>query len=86
MSLKNTKTDLTKLQAGAVEAFRRRLAEHLPEVKILGASAIQHIIKVQLNKDPKRDFATLQQIMKLSFEVEDMFNVILMPYDRPHDD
>lgn len=80
MSLKNRRKNLTGLQATAVETFRQRLAKDLPEVKILDAFAIQHIIQVQLNNDPARDFATLQQIMEHSFQVEDMFNVKLMPY------
>ena len=84
MPPRNTKENLTGLQATAVEAFRRRLAKNLPEVKILDAFATQHIVEVILN-DSIRDFATAQQIMKLSFEVEDLFNVRLMPYAVPHE-
>ena len=85
MSLKNTVKNLTELQATALEAFRQRLAENLPEVKILDAFAIQHIVEVRLNNDPARDFAAAQQIMKLSFQVEDQFNVTLLPCVVPHE-
>jgi cobalamin biosynthesis Co2+ chelatase CbiK len=84
MSLKNTKKNLTGLQAIAVEAYRQRLAEIVPEVEILDAFATQHIVEVILN-DSIRDFATAQQITKLWFEVEDLFNVRLMPYVIPHE-
>ena len=80
MSLKSTKKNLTKLQATAVEVYRQRLAEAAPEIKILDVSVIQHIVQIRLNDAPARDFATVQRITKLWFEVEDLFNVRLMPY------
>ena len=84
MPSRNTKENLTELQTTAVEAYRQRLAEIVPEVEILDAFATQHIVEVILN-DSIRDFATAQQITKLWFEVEDLFNVRLMPYVVPHE-
>ena len=84
MPSRNTKENLTELQTTAVEAYRQRLAEIVPEVEILDAFATQHIVEVILN-DSIRDFATAQQITKLWFEVEDLFNVRLMPYAVPHE-
>ncbi len=48
MSPKNRKKNLTELQAAAVEAYRQRLAETVPEVEILNAFATDGIIEVKL--------------------------------------
>jgi hypothetical protein len=85
MSLKNTKKNLTGLQAIAVEAYRQRLAEIVPEVEILDAFATDGIIEVKLNDASARNRATGKYVVKLSVEVEDLFNVTLLPYVVPHE-
>ncbi len=86
MSLKNTKENLTELQATAVEAYRQRLAETVPEVEILlDAFATDGIIEVKLNDASARNRATGKYVVKLSVEVEDLFNVTLLPYVVPHE-
>ena len=85
MSLKSTKRNLTKLQATAVEAYRQRLAETVPEVEILDAFATDGIIEVKLNDDSARKRTTGKHVVKLSVEVEDRFNVTLLPYVVPHE-
>ena len=82
---KNAKEDLTELQADAVEAYRQRLAENLPDVEILDAFATDGIIEVKLNDASARNFATGKRVVKLSIEVEDRFNVTLLPYVVPHE-
>lgn len=85
MSLKNTKKNLTKLQATAVEVYRQRLAKVVPEVEILDAFATDGIIEVKLNDASARKRATGKHVVKLSVEVEDQFNVTLLPYVVPHE-
>ena len=85
MSLKNTKENLTELQATAVEAYRQRLAEAVPEVEILDAFATDGIIEVKLNDASARKSTTGKRVVKLSVEVEDQFNVTLLPYVVPHE-
>ena len=85
MSLKNTKKNLTELQATAVEAYRQRLAEIVPEVEILDAFATDGIIEVKLNDASARNRVTGKHVVKLSVEVEDQFNVTLLPYVVPHE-
>ncbi|MCE2394942.1 hypothetical protein J4G02_10190 [Candidatus Poribacteria bacterium] len=85
MSLKNTKKNLTELQATAVEVYRQRLAETVPEVEILDAFATDGIIEVKLNDVSARKRATGKHVVKLSVEVEDQFNVTLLPYVVPHE-
>ena len=85
MLSKNAKENLTKLQATAVEAYRQRLAETVPEVEILDAFATDGIIEVKLNDASARKAATGKRVVKLSIEVEDQFNVTLLPYVVPHE-
>ena len=85
MSLKNTKENLTELEATAVEVYRQRLAETVPEVEILDAFATYGIIEVKLNDASARNRATGKYVVKLSVEVEDLFNVTLLPYVVPHE-
>jgi len=85
MFLKNTKENLTKVQAAAIEAYRQRLAETMPEVEILDAFATDGIIEVRLNDASARNSATGKRVVKLSVEVEDQFNVTLLPYVIPHE-
>ena len=80
---KNTKKNFTELQATAVEAYR--LAETVPEVEILDAFATAGIIEVKLNDASARKRATGKHVVKLSVEVEDQFNVTLLPYVVPHE-
>ena len=81
----STKKNLTELQATAVEAYRQRLAETVPEVKILDAFATDGIIEVKLNDASVRNRATGKHVVKLVVEVEDKFNVTLLPYVVPHE-
>ncbi len=81
----NTEKNLTELQANAVEAYRQRLAETVPEVEILDAFATDGIIEVKLNDASARKSATGKRVVKLSIEVEDQFNVTLLPYVVPHE-
>lgn len=85
MSPKNTKENLTELQATVVEVYRQRLAETVPEVEILDAFATDGIIEVKLNDASARKRATGKHVVKLSVEVEDQFNVTLLPYVVPHE-
>ena len=85
MSLKSTRKNLTELQATVVEAYRQRLAETVPEVEILDAFATDGIIEVKLNDASARNPATGKRVVKLSIEVEDQFNVTLLPYVVPHE-
>ncbi len=85
MPSENTKKDLTELQATAVEAYRQRLSETVPEVEILDAFATDGIIEVKLNDASARNRATGKHVVKLSVEVEDQFNVTLLPYVVPHE-
>ena len=85
MSFKNTKENLTELQATAVEAYRQRLAEAVPEVEILDAFATDGIIEVKLNDASARKSTTGKRVVRLSVEVEDQFNVTLLPYVVPHE-
>ncbi len=85
MSLKNMKENLTELQTPAVEAYRQRLAETVPAVEILDAFATDRIIEVKLNDASARNPATGKRVVKLSAEVEDQFNVTLLPYIVPHE-
>ena len=85
MSLKNAEKNLTKVQATAVEAYRQRLAETVPEVEILDAFATDGIIEVKLNDASARKSTTGKRVVKLSVEVEDQFNVTLLPYVVPHE-
>lgn len=85
MPSENTKKNLTELQATAVEAYRQRLSETMPEVEILDAFATDGIIEVRLNDASARNFATGKRVVKLSVEVEDQFNVTLLPYVVPHE-
>ena len=85
MSPKNTRENLTELQATAVEAYRQRLAETVLEVKILDAFATDGIIEVKLNDASARKRATGKHVVKLSVKVEDQFNVTLLPYVVPHE-
>jgi hypothetical protein len=81
----STEKNLTELQATAVEAYRQRLAETVPEVEILDAFATDGIIEVKLNDASARNRATGKYVVKLSVEVEDQFNVTLLPYVVPHE-
>ena len=85
MLSKNAKENLTKLQATAVEAYRQRLSETVPEVEILDAFATEGIIEVKLNDASARKATTGKRVVKLSVEVEDQFNVTLLPYVVPHE-
>lgn len=85
MFLKNREKNLTELQATAVEAYRQRLAEIAPEVEILDAFATDGIIEVKLNDASARKRATGKHVVKLSVEVEDQFDVTLLPYVVPHE-
>ena len=58
MSLKNRKKRLTGIQATAVEVYRQRLDETVPEVEILDAFATDGIIEVKLNDASARKRAT----------------------------
>ena len=81
----STEKNLTELQATAVEVYRQRLAETVPEVEILDAFATDGIIEVKLNDASARNRATGKYVVKLSVEVEDQFNVTLLPYVVPHE-
>ena len=81
----NTEKNLTELQATAVEVYRQRLAETVPETEILDAFATDGIIEVKLNDASARQRATGKHVVKLSVEVEDQFNVTLLPYVVPHE-
>ena len=85
MPSRNTKENLTELQTTAVEAYRQRLVEIVPEVEILDAFATDGIIEVKLNDASARNRATGKYVVKLSVEVEDLFNVTLLPYVVPHE-
>ena len=85
MPSENTEKNLTELQATTVEAYRQRLAETVPEVEILDAFATDGIIEVKLNDASARKRATGKRVVKLSVEVEDQFNVTLLPYVVPHE-
>ena len=85
MFLKNAEKNLTELQVTAVEAYRQRLAETVPEVEILDAFATAGIIEVKLNDASARKRTTGKRVVKLSVEVEDQFNVTLLPYVVPHE-
>ena len=85
MSVKNAKKNLTGRQAAAVEAYRQRLAETVPEVEILDAFATDGIIEVKLNDASARKRATGKHVVKLPVEVEDQFKVTLPPYVVPHE-
>ncbi len=85
MPSRNTKENLTELEATAVEVYRQRLAETVPEVEILDAFATDGIIEVKLNDVSARNRATGKYVVKLSVEVEDLFNVTLLPYVVPHE-
>ena len=85
MFSKNAKKNLTELQAIAVEVYRQRLAETVPEVEILDAFATEGIIEVKLNDASARKRSTGKHVVKLSVEVEDQFNVTLLPYVVPHE-
>ena len=58
MPSENTEKNLTQIQATAVEAYRQRLAETVPEVEILDAFATDGIIEVKLNDASARNSAT----------------------------
>ena len=83
MALKSTKENLTKLQAAVVEAYRQQLATHLPEVEILDVLATDGIIEVKLNDASIRDYSALRYVTELAIEVEDRFNVTLLPCTVP---
>jgi hypothetical protein len=85
MPPKSMRENLTDLQITAVEAYRQRLAETVPEVEILDAFATDGIIEVKLNDASARNRATGKYVVKLSLEVEDPFNVTLLPYVVPHE-
>ena len=85
MPHKNPTENLTELQAAAVEAYRQRLAENLPEVEILDIIATDGIIEVRLNDVVMRDYSTLHCATGLSIEVEDKFNMTLLPHTVPHE-
>jgi len=85
MPSENGEKNLTKLQATAVEAYRQRLSETVPEVEILDAFATDGIIEVKLNDASARNRATGKRVVKPSVEVEDQFNVTLLPYVVPHE-
>ncbi len=82
---KHTKESLTKLQAAVVEAYRQKLAKKLPNVEILDAFATDGIIEVKLNDVVLRDYSTLHRTTALAIEVEDQFNVTLLPFVTPHE-
>ena len=79
MPHKNTKENLTELQATAVEAYRQRLAETVPEIEILDVFATDGIIEVKLNDASTRDLVTSHRVVKLAIEVEDQFSMTLLP-------
>ena len=81
----NTKGHLTELQSTVVEAYCRRLAENLPEVKILDVFASDGVIEVRLNDVVMQDYSTLNRTTELAIDVEDRFNVTLLPYVTPHE-
>ena len=85
MPSENTEKNLTQIQATAVEVYRQRLAETVPEVEILDAFATDGIIEVKLNDASARKRATGKHVVRLSVEVEDQFNVTLLPYVVPHE-
>ncbi|HIE28795.1 TPA: hypothetical protein EYP66_16075 [Candidatus Poribacteria bacterium] len=85
MQHKNTKENLTELQAAVVEAYRQQLTAHLPDVEILDVFATDRIIEVRLNDVVMRDYSTLNRTTELAIKVEDRFNVTLLPYVVPHE-
>jgi hypothetical protein len=86
MQDKNTKMNLAELQVTVVEAYRQQLAAHLPDVEILDVFATNGIIEVKLNDAAIRDLATSHRVVKLAIEVEDKFNVTLLPCMVPLQD
>ena len=85
MQPKNTKENLTELQATVVEAYRQQLTAEFADVAILDAYATDGIIHVRLNDASARDFSTGSRVVDLSIEVEDQFNVTLLPHVVPHE-
>jgi hypothetical protein len=79
MQNKNTKKALTELQATVVETYRQRLAETLPAVEILDIFATDGIVQVRLNDASMRDYSTMHHVTGLAIEVEEQFNVTLLP-------
>ena len=63
----------------------QRLAEAVPEVEILDALGTDGIIEVKLNDASAQKSTTGRRVVKLSVEVEDQFNVTLLPYVVPHE-
>ena len=79
----NTNENLTELQAAVVKAYRQQLAKNLPDVEILDVFATDGIIEVKLNDASIRDYSTLRCVTELAIEVEDRFNVTLLPCTVP---
>jgi hypothetical protein len=79
MQQKNAEKKLTELQSTVVETYRQKLSENLPDVEILNVAATDGIIQVKLNDASMRDLATSDRVVELSIEVEDRFNVTLLP-------
>ena len=85
MQHKNTKENLTELQSAVVEAYRQQLAANLPEIEILDVFATDGIIEVRLNDVVMRDYSTLNHTTELAIQVEEQFNVTLLPHVVPHE-
>jgi hypothetical protein len=75
----NTKESITELQATVVETYRQRLAETLPAVEILDIFATDGIVQVRLNDASMQDYSTMHRVTGLAIEVEEQFNVTLLP-------
>ena len=82
---KNYIEGLTAPQLAAIEEYRKRLSEEFPDIKILEARAVDGTINIRLNDASVRDYVTINCTTELAIEVEDKFNVTLLPCTIPHE-
>jgi hypothetical protein len=76
---------LTELQSTVIETYRQKLAENLPDVEILDVCASDGIVEVRLNDVVIRDYSTLNRTTELAVDIEEQFNVTLLPYVTRHE-
>lgn len=82
---KNYIEGLTAPQLATIEEYRKRLSEEFPDIEILEARAVDGTINIRLNDASVRDYATINRTTELAIEVEDKFNVTLLPCTIPHE-
>ena len=75
---------LTALQLATIEEYRKRLAEEFPDIEILEVRAVDGAVDIRLNDASVRDYATIDRTTGLAIEVEDRFDVTLLPRTVPH--